>query len=47
MIFNASGGQELTNFDDILPLIANFLDTTSFNVTTGGVNSIRRCISAG
>lgn len=38
---------EPTNFSDIVPLIANFLDTTSFTVTDGGINSIRRCISAG
>lgn len=40
-------GTELTNFDDIIPLIANFLDSDSFTVTDGGINSIRRCISAG
>lgn len=38
---------EPTNFSDIVPLIANFLDTTSFTVTGGGINSIRRCIVAG
>ena len=33
-----------TNFDDIDFLIANFLDSTSIIIETGGLNSIRRCI---